>query len=317
MKLSFEEIKSISVGAVDIWSELDGVHYSKCTKAQLSVWESLGGDLLRNAKATTGVRLDFHTNSKFIKVKLGSFGKYEVKVNEVLKEQYVFSEENQKKEIMLVFDDNNDNHIVISLPSHREPGVISEVEIDNGAFIRPHIFDRKFLFLGDSITQGYASKYDFNSYAYQISHYYNAESVIQGIGGSFFVPETVMSIGYNPDVIFIAYGTNDFMCLKSLDELKNKVKAYIKALKSIYTDTKLIAITPIWRKDKGELRAMGVFKDCCDCIKKAMLELDVKIIYGDKLVPPLNEFMADSIHPNDLGFFAYTLNLLDQLQDKI
>ena len=111
MKLSFEEIKSISVGAVDIWSELDGVHYSKCTKEQLSVWESLGGDLLRNAKATTGVRLDFHANSKFIKVKLGSFGKYEVKVNEVLKEQYVFSEENQKKEIMLVFDDNNDNHI--------------------------------------------------------------------------------------------------------------------------------------------------------------------------------------------------------------
>ena len=78
---------------------------------------------------------------------MGSFGKYEVKVNEVLKEQYVFSEENQKKEIMLVFDDNNENHIVISLPSHREPGVISEVEIDNGAFIRPHIFDRKFLFL--------------------------------------------------------------------------------------------------------------------------------------------------------------------------
>ena len=35
MKLSFDEIKSISVGAVDIWSELDGVHYSKCTKAQL------------------------------------------------------------------------------------------------------------------------------------------------------------------------------------------------------------------------------------------------------------------------------------------
>ena len=40
----------------------------------------------------------------------------------------LFCKENQKKEIMLVFDDNNDNHIVISLPSHREPGVISEVE---------------------------------------------------------------------------------------------------------------------------------------------------------------------------------------------
>ena len=61
------------------------------------VWESLGGDLLRNAKATTGVRLDFHTNSKFIKVKLGSFGKYEVKVNEVLKERMYFRKKIKKK----------------------------------------------------------------------------------------------------------------------------------------------------------------------------------------------------------------------------
>ena len=210
-----------------------------------------------------------------------------------------------------------EKHIVFTLPCHLNAGVIAGIEIADGTYVKPHKFDRKILFVGDSITQGYNSTYDLCSYAYQISDYLNADSVIQGIGGAFFEPKTVLPTGYTPDIVFIAYGTNDFMRLKSLDELENNAREYISKLQALYKGAKFFAITPIWRMDENQPREMGTFKECCDCIKKLARELKVEVIDGDKLLPQFPTFMADTLHPNNLGFSVYALNVLKQLQGKL
>ena len=46
-------------------------------------------ELCNNAIATTGVRLDFHTDSDFVHISLSSVGKYEVKIDGVFKDQFI------------------------------------------------------------------------------------------------------------------------------------------------------------------------------------------------------------------------------------
>ena len=318
MKLSIEQIKEITVGAVEIWEEQDGLHFGKCTKAQVLAWKEAEAGLVNNAIPTTGVRLDFHTDSDFVKISLGSIGKYEVEIDGVFKEQFNLPPGIEKKEITLDLGTNGkETHVVFTLPSHLNAGIIVGVEIADSAYVKPHTFDRKILFVGDSITQGYNSTYDLCSYAYQISEYLNADSVIQGIGGAFFAPKTVLPTGYKPDIVFIAYGTNDFMRLKTLDELKKNASEYILKLQALYEGAKFFVISPVWRMDEKQPREMGTFKACCDCIKNLARELKAEVIDGDQLLPQFPTFMADTIHPNNLGFAAYALNLLKQLQGRI
>ena len=64
MNLSFDEIKSIVFGSVCTTNEADGIYFCKMTAEQLAVWDGQSADLGRNARALTGVTLDFETNSK-------------------------------------------------------------------------------------------------------------------------------------------------------------------------------------------------------------------------------------------------------------
>ena len=98
MKLTFEQISKITVGAMEIWEEKDGLHFGKCTKAQLSAWKEEDAGLINNAIPTTGVRLDFYTDSDFVKISLSSAGKYEVKIDGVFLCQFKFDKETEKKE---------------------------------------------------------------------------------------------------------------------------------------------------------------------------------------------------------------------------
>ena len=318
MKLTFEKIKEITVGAVEMWKEADGLHFGKCTKEQVDEWKKESEELYNNALATTGVRLEFYTDSTFMRIELSSAGKYEVKVDGVFKEQFNLPQDIEKKEIALNLGERGkEKHVLFTLPSHRNAGVIASVEIDDGAYVKPHKFDRKILFVGDSITQGYNSTYDLCSYAYQISDYFNADSVIQGIGGAFFAPKTVLPTGYNPDIVFIAFGTNEFALLKTLGELEKNAREYIEKIQALYKGAKFFFISPVWRMDENQPQKMGTFKECCDCLKKLAGDLGVEVVDGDKMLPKIPAFMADHVHPNDLGFSMYALNLLKELKGRI
>ena len=312
MKLTFNDIQEITVGAVEIFNESDGVHFGKCTKEQINVWKKHAEFLYNTAKATTGVRFDFHSDTDFIKLTL-SKGNYELKVDGLLVKRYKALD---NEEICYdLGEKGKEKHIVFSLPSHDADGIIKSFEIADGSYIKRHTFDRKILFLGDSITQGWNSDYDQNSYAYQVSDFLNAESVIQGVGGSFFEPLTVVPIGFNPEIIFIAYGTNDFMRLSDINELEKNATQYIQKVKELYKSAKIFVISPIWRQN--QVSNMGTFSDCTSKIKSVAKKLNVNVIDGDKIIPPLPEIMSDEVHPNGLGFSLYTLNLLKQLKNKI
>ena len=85
MKLSFDSIKNITVGAIRIWEEDNGVHFSKCTPKQIDAWHAIDPFLGKNAAATTGVRLDFVTDSSTFAFTAAVGTKFEIYVNNILK----------------------------------------------------------------------------------------------------------------------------------------------------------------------------------------------------------------------------------------
>lgn len=310
--LDFQTIKNITVGAAEIWQEKDGVHFTKCTHQQIKEWKKIDPPCIyeNNVFATTGVRLDFHTDSPYVEVEVAQGNKYEVKINDVLTHQFVNPGRGAFSFRFDLKNNGESSHVVLVLPCHDNGGVITSISIKEGASIIPHTFDKKILFLGDSITQGWEAHFNSLSFAYLISDHFNAESIIQGIGTSRFEPTTVLDIGFKPEIVFVAYGTNDFGHLSSLEELKDNAHNYLLKVKQVYPHSKIYVISPIWRTDEDVVYRMGSFYDCNNTIKSVAKALSLPIIDGEKLVPPHKKFMADCLHPNDLGFSIYALNLL-------
>ncbi|MBQ8849426.1 MAG: SGNH/GDSL hydrolase family protein [Clostridia bacterium] len=319
MKLTFEQIKSVTVGSVDTEERDGGIHFAKCTKKQIESWRQKNPTLGVNCAATTGVRLDLHTNSQNVSVKVLGGKKYEILVDGLMFRQYT---PEAGEVISLELSDpigvkKDEYRVTVICPSHGEPAVIEYVELDDGAYIKPHRFDRRLLFIGDSITQGYASSHEFYSYAYRVSHFFNAESVIQGTGGAYFHEDSFDHIDFYPDAVIMAYGTNDFGHYKTYDELRAHAEAHMALIAEEYKGKKLFYISPIWR-DKREGKAMGSFEGCRSVLIESAEKYGFEHIDGLTLVPPRPELYQDGyLHPNDNGFSFYAENLIGRLIGKI
>ena len=170
-------------------------------------------------------------------------------------------------------------------------------------------------FIGDSITQGWDSDYDSLSYAYHTGMYYNADFVVQGIGGAYFLEASYDAIPYDPDTVIVAYGTNDWGHFQTLEELLREANGFLKALSKQFAGKRLFAITPIWRADWETDRPMGNFAQLQAAVCSAATANGFTVIDGLPMVPHLREFFSDGyVHPNATGFGCYAQNLIKALE---
>lgn len=319
MLISFDRIKNITVGAVAIDKNDHGdIKFSKCTKNQIDAWYAIGEIYGQRASMPTGVRLDFHTNSPYFSICMVGNGTYEVLINDVpVKRTEIVSTAPTVDKYDLP-EQNDENRVTVVFPSHRTAHLRS-LEVADGATLSPHKFDRKFIFYGDSITQGWNSQYDSVSYAYAVSRFFNADSVIQGIGGAGFQQSTFdPELPYDPDAVIIAYGTNDYVQRTSPDDYKAHVSDYLDRIRDFYVGKKVFVITPIWRADENDVRAAGSFKACVQTVKQESDARGFITIDGFTLTPHDPFFYADKyLHPNAAGFGIYAQNLIKELQKYI
>jgi lysophospholipase L1-like esterase len=173
------------------------------------------------------------------------------------------------------------------------------------------------LFIGDSITQGWNSYYDTLSFAWRLTLHYNANSIINGIGGAFYEPATFDKIDFDPDIVMIAYGTNDARRFKVFEDMERRVIGYLDLVKEAYGDKRVVVVSPIWRGD-ADMKPMGAeFDEKRKMIEREAAERGFEVISGLELVPPRAELFADTyLHPNDLGFGVYAENLIKKLERK-
>ena len=315
MKLTFDQIKAITFGAIRFEETENGLLFHKFTQKQLDAYLALSETLYQRALSTTGIRLDFHTNSKTFTFK--AKGKYDLYVNGLLREHYKTPTVEEYTVALTdpIGDPIDEARVTLYFPSH-SAGVLCSVELDDGATVTPHRFDRKMLMIGDSITQGWDCHYDSLSYAIRVTDFFNAESVIQGVGGGYFHETLYDDISFEPDIVTVALGTNDFGKFHTLDELRAHAGAHLELLGKRYADKQLFFISPIWRECKE--KPMGTFSECRAVVIEEALRNGFIHIDGLRLCPPVPELYADgTLHPNDLGFSVYAQRLTEELRAYI
>jgi lysophospholipase L1-like esterase len=311
--LSNELVKTITFGALLFTETTDGLQVNKCTAEQIAAWG--GHDKTTQASASTGIRLDLLTDSSHFYFKGTPSSVFELFINGELVSQ-------SKDGVIDVELDNSkgENRVTVLFPNHDANVCIQQVNIDDGASVTPHTYDRKFLILGDSITQGKTSSASSISYANQISMMFNADSVIQGIsGGRFFADTLDPNADFDPDYIFVAFGTNDWSWGRP-DEATyiQYMREYFEKLRRLYPDATIFGLAPIWRQDNSPSN-VGDFETA-----RQLLMDEVEAIGGIAIdcidfVPHESKYYADSncLHPNDAGFEHYSKNLYEAVKDHI
>lgn len=318
MRIAAEKLSELTFGAVETVKENGGVTFYKCTQKQRDGWKMLSDTLYGRSLVSTGVRLDFHTNSRELAFRAVSGRKFDVLIDGVLTyslRETDFDADCTSKNLSV--GNGKDTRVTLVFPSHDVKTTLDYIELDDGAYAKAHRHACKILFMGDSITQGWNTEFDSMSYAWQTTLHFDADSVINGVGGGVFHECTFDTSVFDPDIVVVAYGSNDFGYYKTLDELRCHVRAYLDLVKKAYEDKKVFCISPIWRSDEMKDRSMGSFGDCRGVINEEILSHGFRLVDGYNIVPHFESFFADCLHPNDLGFCMYAKALIAQIEKNV
>ena len=330
-------MKKIATGVVNVREENGVFYFSRFTSEQEALYLKEKQDYHRKTLSTAGVKLYFKTDSKNLFIKLrteeSTSRKYfslDVHVNKnpighidnfsdvELERDYTVQEFSQG-EFSKNFDlGDGEKEVCVHFPWSVKT-FIEEVSIDDGCYVEGIKAEKKLLAFGDSITHGYDALRPANRYIVQLADRIGAEEINKGIGGEMFFPELAdLKEPFVPDYITVAYGTNDWNCT-DCESFRTNCKEFYKNLANNYPDSKIFAITPIWRKDRDEFRKLGAFESVEQYIKEVVSEYkNITFVSGYDLVPKEENYFSDLyLHPNDDGFAHYVNNLYDKIKNEI
>lgn len=200
---------------------------------------------------------------------------------------------------------------------------IANVCLEGATFVEPVSSKMKILCLGDSITQGYDAYHSSLSYVNRLSEALDAEILDQAVGGEIFDMKILdAELPFDPDLVLVAYGTNDWAIQPNHETFITAAETFFKTIKGIYPDKKLVYISPIWRGDYqrpfgNQDTHVGAFDESVKALQSLAKENGLFVVDGIPLTPHISDFFADQIlHPNDLGFGFYAENLLKALKKE-
>lgn len=319
-KIEFSLLKSSIFGSVNTFEEDGAIKLRRFTDKQMKHFDDTLNyiDKPRKSRASSGMNIDFYTDSPVIKLELSCrvassqpLCYVDVYVDNIMTNHFGCNTKEDTR-ICTEFEvGKGKKRVTIWLPCLFDAS-ISEFAIEDGACFEPAKKDCNIMFLGDSITQGYTTEFPSLTYTNIVTNRMNAHCINQGIGGALFDKSDLdEELPFEPDIIFVAYGTNDWYHSGDRDLGKNADSFYQK-LCSIYPKTKIYAILPIWRANiprVSEIATMG-FDEMHTVLENICRKYNVETIDGRKLTPHHEKFfLPDGTHPNEMGFLQYGENL--------
>ena len=309
MELTLSQIKELTVGALAVTQDPSGIHFLRITPFQKQTYSSILDKWGPRCDYTSGIRLDLHTDATDFAVTVSSPGKYEV----LLDGKSAYFKEMPAEETLAISLDGKDHRITLLLP-FLAPGSLRSVQLTGETYIRPHTYGKKVAFYGDSITQGSTAIQGSNTYFWRVTQHFDLHSMNFGIGGIRFQPECLEDVGYDPDLVIISLGTNNFGSNRPMELLQTNCPAYFDRMLELYPGKKIVCITPIWRADGDTPKNLGTIHDARRVITEEAQKRDLIIVDGWDLVPHRTELYEDlRLHPNDEGFAYYAENLIQAL----
>ena len=340
MILNYEQIKSITKGALQIEETPEGkFKFYRFDAHGRNYYENIATvDMTLKSLSPAGIFLEFVTDSDVFEftydVKKASSRVYyyfDVYVDDILRthkgEQDMWICHGNIKLDLTQFshklcsgkESGSEHKVTLWLPalSHCQ---LSNVTLSDGATVKPVPYTRKMLCFGDSITQGYDAYFPSKTYVARLAKHFDAFTVNNAIGGEKFVPALLNeNPEFIPDIITVAYGTNDWSGKPRAEFEKLCTEFFEKAAK-IYPNAEKFAILPIWRADGKRIpvKFEGTFDEACDFIEARAIENGFHVIDGRYLIPRDPAFYWDSrLHPNDMGFGEYAAGLITEIEKYV
>ena len=324
MKLTLEQLKAVTEGAVEIWEEQGVVCFSRFSSTQRALYQALSESYAIRSRGTAGIKFRFRTDSRHmslqIQVEPGSGRSY-------------FSVDVYADGSPVGYLDNLQDQqartgsfdlgvglktVTVYLPW----SVNTKLEalcLDDGAVLEPVHPEKKLLAYGDSITQGYDAQRPSMRYAAKLAEFLNAEEQNRAFGGEKFCPYLAETEEpFAPDYISVAYGTNDWNSL-TLQEFTQRCEQFLRIVSEKHPQARIFVITPIWRADMDRLTEVGAFETVEETIRTVCQALpNVTVLRGFDFVPHDPQYYYDQrLHPNDRGFAYYVKNLCAAIENAV
>ena len=311
MKLTKEEFKSIISGAVRFEETEDGYIYPhQYTKEQVEYFKSANTFWFDRSTASNARTIEIATDATRISfdykiIWSGSNDSVELFVDGTVTE-ILYVKDMEEEGIITFGLPCGSKSVCIYLPADATL-LVRDFELD-GDWELVHK-DVKILWIGDSITQGYGPLRSSCTYVSVANRILNCEVINQGIGSYVYDINSITPIpGFVPDIIIVAMGTNQHQ----IDGQESVIREFYYELTSLYPDVPVLCITPIWRGDVPKtfnmlLEIRDTIKSICNSYKH------ISVVDGFSLVPHLEEYFLDKLHPNVLGSELYGRNLADYI----
>ena len=324
-ELNLEDIKKIVHGAARIENTGGKISFFRFTKEQQELYKNVCSDFFMKSFSTSGIGLEFDTDSENLSLSVlvdkgssRSFFTHSIFVNSNrIGELSGNIGDNQNVQFDKKFQLGQGMKRVKILFPWSVASSLHSLELDDNSKLIPVKKKCNILMLGDSITQGYDAMIPENAYAIRIAELFDAEARNKGIAGEqFFAKLALIKEDFKPDIITVAYGTNDWRH-GTKTRFERECKDFFHNLRNSYPDTKIYAITPLWRVDIDNEQKIGEpLSYIADFIKQVATEIsDMVVIDGMNLIPHDSiYYQTDGVHPIDSGFEHYTNNLWKELQ---
>lgn len=331
MLLNIDQIRAITKGADRVEEKKGRIKFHRFTEAQEKAYKDYSADFYRKTFATSGIRLEFVTDSKKLSMTVNATSK--LSSSRRFFAHSVYADGKLVGRIERAQDDptpdgdfrgefdlgEGEKTVRVYFPWSAVSEIVS-LELDDGAKIVPVEKKCKMIIFGDSITQGYDALAPENSYASIVTHALCAEARDKGIGGEVFWPTLgALRDGFEPDYITVAYGTNDW-ARNDRETFDRDCEAFYTNLSANYSEATIFALAPIWRGDQDNGKSkVGEFSHIGKRIKEVADKLpNVIFIDAYDFVPKDSSYFSDLIlHPNDEGFAYYAKNLLAEMKKYI
>lgn len=293
---------------------------SRFTEKQLRVYEKYGEATKIRTGCLAGVFIGIKTSSKTIDVEFRLKGRARNYIGLDLESDGIVIKSVRMKDLLpeishlkfnlFQFPDQREREIKLYLP------VSVEVELVS---FGPHGEPlekpgKKILFLGDSITQGMDCISPVCAYPVVTARILGSDYINQGVGGFVFDAESLdENLSFEPDIITVAYGVNDWGMDLADQQIKKSVCEYLEKLKKIFPQSKIFVITPIWTEREDQKKKAGTLQDVRKIIQDSARNLKCNVIDGLSLVPHNSFYFVDGVHPNETGHLCYGINLAARL----
>ncbi len=321
MELTIKDIQSIAKGALRVEENQRGeIALYRFTEKQMALYERVNPDFYTKSFGTAGVRLEMDTDTDVIDLSYHTraassrrFYFFDVFVDGVMVKHFGHEDIKEAISTLHVELPAGTHRVCIYFPNLAAANILS-LKLSDGATFAPVKRAMKLLSFGDSITQGYDARFASQSYVNLLADKLDAEVVNMGIGGEIFRPELVdAEMNYTPDIVTVAYGTNDWSG-QTRERTVTAANEFYANVRGAFPNAKIFAITPIWRADNHRVTKVGVFEEGREIVRAAALAAGVTVIEGNGMIPHLPEVCSDAyLHPNDYGFKFYASALYDAI----